>query len=117
MKTAVFWIATLMIFGITNGMIAHKEATIRNGTTIHVELAPRDPRSLMQGDYMALRYQLNDVERPVDGRGKFVVRLDENVDGLPGRNRGRSDGRDCDAVGTGWRRDVGGRAAVGNFGR
>ena len=71
-------IPTLMVFGVTNGMIAHKEATIRNGTTMHVELAPRDPRSLMQGDYMALRYQLNAVERPVDRRGKFVVRLNEN---------------------------------------
>lgn len=80
MKTATFWIATLMVFGITNGMIARKEAAIRNGTTMLVELAPRDPRSLMQGDYMALRYGLNGVQNDhaTEKRGRFVVRLDDN---------------------------------------
>ena len=58
MKAAIFWIGTVVAFGATNGMIAHKESTIRNGTTMYLELGPRDPRSLMQGDYMALRYTM-----------------------------------------------------------
>jgi uncharacterized membrane-anchored protein len=67
-----------MVFGVTNGMIAYKEATIRNGTTMYLELAPRDPRSLMQGDYMALRYNLNNARTDRGWRGKFVVRLHDN---------------------------------------
>ena len=79
MKSIVFWLATLGVFGVTNGMIARKEAAIRNGQTMLVPLAPRDPRSLMQGDYMALRY---DVPNNIAGlqwklRGQLVVQLDD----------------------------------------
>lgn len=78
MKTVIFWIATLMIFGTTNAMIAHKETTIRKGTSMYVGLAPRDPRSLMQGDYMALRYEMKGAPNAyeLERRGRFVVRLD-----------------------------------------
>jgi uncharacterized membrane-anchored protein len=78
MKAIIFGIGTLVVFGVTNGMIAHKETIIRNGITMYVELAPRDPRSLMQGDYMALRYVGPQNVRPTDRRGKFVVRVDAN---------------------------------------
>ncbi len=77
MKTVIFCVATLAIFGVTNGMIAHKETIIRNGMTMYVELAPRDPRSLMQGDYMALRYAGARAIRPNKRRGQYVVRIDE----------------------------------------
>ncbi len=39
-----------------------KEALLRSGRTVFVALAPVDPRSIMQGDYMALRFAL-----PPDG--------------------------------------------------
>ncbi|MDG2384815.1 MAG: GDYXXLXY domain-containing protein [Pirellulaceae bacterium] len=74
MKTLVFWLTTLVVFGVVNGMIAKKEATIRNGVTIYLPLETRDPRSLMQGDYMSLRYDLNGVA-PNQRRGQFVVQL------------------------------------------
>lgn len=77
MKTVIFWIGTFAVFGVTNGMIAHKETTIRNGTTMFLELAPRDPRSLMQGDYMVLRYNLDNVSNFQNWRGRFVVRLND----------------------------------------
>lgn len=38
--------------------ILHEERIIRGGETVFLELAPVDPRSLMQGDYMALRFRL-----------------------------------------------------------
>lgn len=78
MKTAIFCIATLMVFGVTNAMIAHKETVIRQGTSMYVELAPRDPRSLMQGDYMALRYQGPQSVRATERRGHYVVKLGAN---------------------------------------
>ncbi|MBN3859795.1 GDYXXLXY protein [Neisseriaceae bacterium PsAf] len=36
-----------------------KENILNQGTSIYVELEPVDPRSLIQGDYMRLGYQLN----------------------------------------------------------
>ena len=72
--------------------IAGHEALIRYGRPVYVELAPVDPRSLMQGDYMALRFRLPDAAlrdqsrfgaRPVvagkvDGKG--IVSLDRVAD-------------------------------------
>ena len=80
MRTAIFWIATFAIFGTVNAMIARKEITIRNGTTMLVDLAPRDPRSLMQGDYMTLRYRLQGAPSGFswDPHGRFVVRVYKN---------------------------------------
>jgi uncharacterized membrane-anchored protein len=80
MKTAIFWIATLAVFGVTNGMIARKEAAIRSGVTMYLELAPRDPRSLMQGDYMVLNHKIERETGPLADarRGRLVVKLDEN---------------------------------------
>ncbi len=80
MKTAAFWISTFAVFGVVNAMIAAKEATLRNGVTMYLELAPVDPRSLMQGDYMALDYELerNAMRSgPPKNRGAVVVTLDE----------------------------------------
>ena len=48
----------LVTLGIVNGMVWHKEKLIINGTRIALELAPVDPRSIMQGDYMTLGYKM-----------------------------------------------------------
>jgi uncharacterized membrane-anchored protein len=49
--------AVLVLAGV-NVSIVQKERVIRTGETIYLALAPVDPRSLMQGDYMALRFRL-----------------------------------------------------------
>jgi len=41
-----------------DGAIVAKERIRRDGTVVYLELAPVDPRSLMQGDYLALRFVL-----------------------------------------------------------
>lgn len=46
----------LLALVIVNAAIWEKEALIRTGQPVFVELAPVDPRSLMQGDYMVLDY-------------------------------------------------------------
>ena len=38
--------------------IIGKENIVRNGTAMLLPLAPRDPRSLMQGDFMRLDYAM-----------------------------------------------------------
>ncbi len=56
MRTLLIWLAAAFVFGNFYTMIAHKEALLRDGQTVYLQLAPVDPRSLMQGDYMALNY-------------------------------------------------------------
>lgn len=48
----------VLILGIANWAIASRERLKASGTLVYLELAPVDPRSLMQGDYMALRYDI-----------------------------------------------------------
>lgn len=51
-------LCALLVFGMINTGIWQKERNIAKGRTIFVELAPVDPRSLMQGDFMRLRYRM-----------------------------------------------------------
>lgn len=61
-----------------NSVIAKREALITAGRTIFLELAPRDPRSIMQGDYMALRFRITEIlEDKPTASGKMIVKLDE----------------------------------------
>jgi len=55
-KIALF--SLLFILGVVNWSIYKKEQHIKNGAVVYLELAPVDPRSLMQGDYMALRFDM-----------------------------------------------------------
>ncbi len=57
MKRLVIIVLLITTLGIVNGMVWHKEQLIKNGTRIILALAPVDPHSIMQGDYMALRYK------------------------------------------------------------
>jgi uncharacterized membrane-anchored protein len=54
----VIVLAALLVLGAVNSSIASKERVIRDGEVVYLELAPVDPRSLMQGDYMALSFRL-----------------------------------------------------------
>ncbi len=59
--------------------IYQAERTLSQGETVYLELAPVDPRSLIQGDYMALSYALEqDLFAIVNEipRGQVVVTLD-----------------------------------------
>lgn len=51
-------LGAVIVLATVNLFIYGKERTIAHGEPIYLELAPVDPRSLMQGDYMALRFQL-----------------------------------------------------------
>lgn len=80
MKKIVLLVTTLLVIFSINYLIAKKEDTLAEGRTMLLRLAPVDPRSLIQGDYMALRYTLA-REVPVyqlEDRGRIVVLLDEN---------------------------------------
>ncbi|MFZ4930394.1 GDYXXLXY domain-containing protein [Chryseobacterium sp. Mn2064] len=61
-----------------NYSISQKEELLQDGKLVLLPLAPVDPRSLMQGDYMNLRYSISqDVDyEKLAKRGYCVVRLD-----------------------------------------
>jgi uncharacterized membrane-anchored protein len=66
-----------------NVLIFSKEQILAHGELMLLDLAPRDPRSLMQGDYMTLRYRLaQEIEAShqwtTDADGYAVVTLGEN---------------------------------------
>jgi len=80
MKTALFWLGLALIATAGSWMIWQKEHTLAHGRTVLLELRPRDPRSLMQGDYMALTYALSDTvpTASLQRRGTLVLKLDPN---------------------------------------
>ena len=51
-------LATVFVLVVVNGSIWQKERHLAEGEIVYLELAPVDPRSLMQGDYMALNFAL-----------------------------------------------------------
>lgn len=50
--------ALIAVLGIVNASIIDKEKHLAEGQVVYLELAPVDPRSLMQGDYMALNFRV-----------------------------------------------------------
>jgi len=61
---ALVALGALLVLGSVNFAIAGKEHIRRDGEIVYLPLAPVDPRSLVQGDYMALRFALaRDIER------------------------------------------------------
>jgi len=51
-------ISLVVILALVNFTIYKKERHIEEGRVIYLKLAPVDPRSLIQGDYMALRFEI-----------------------------------------------------------
>ena len=62
-------------------LVLDKERILTRGTPLLLELAPVDPRSLMQGDYMVLDYALSQnisaFGSREDDEGRLVLREDE----------------------------------------
>jgi uncharacterized membrane-anchored protein len=66
--------AVLLVLVAVNWNIVAKERIKTHGERILLELAPVDPRSLMQGDYMALRFALvRDISSEVSGSVPLTV--------------------------------------------
>ncbi|EFE94227.1 GDYXXLXY domain-containing protein [Serratia odorifera] len=92
LKWLFMGVVLLSLAGV-NQAIYQRQQTLKQGTVVILALAPVDPRSLMQGDYMALDYALSrqlqqqirqqrqtcraqDNCPPPASSGKIVVRLD-----------------------------------------
>ncbi len=70
----------VIVFLLFNLAVFKKEQTLKNGQLVLLELAPKDPRSLMQGDYMQLNYAISReaMGTQIPQKGYFVLRLDQD---------------------------------------
>lgn len=55
-RSILLWGGLLLALVVTNHGIVQRERILSDGRIVLLELTPVDPRSLMQGDYMALRF-------------------------------------------------------------
>ena len=80
MRKIVIWGTALLILAVVNFLIMKKEDTLSRGRTTLLRLAPVDPRSLIQGDYMILNYAIaRDIPQvALKEKGCIVVSLDQN---------------------------------------
>ncbi len=56
-----FWGIVAAQLVVLLAMIGVKEATLQTGTTVTLQTVPVDPRSLFQGDYAILRYEIGEA--------------------------------------------------------
>lgn len=58
MPNKIAMVSLVIVLVLVNWSTAGKEKHLANGRIVYLDLAPVDPRSLMQGDYMTLRFRL-----------------------------------------------------------
>ena len=79
------WLPLLVVITLQVVFIAYvtfdKERHIRHGEQIKLQLEPIDPRSLIQGDYVRLQYDISTIEG-VDEWGKVQVILRKDDTGV-----------------------------------
>lgn len=82
-KKIIFIANLALVLVVFNWMIFQKEQTISNGELVLLQLYPLDPRSLMQGDYMRLRYEMTNTwseDEKVPNRGYCILKKgDKNI--------------------------------------
>ena len=82
MRRLVVILGGVLILAAANFGIYQKEQLLASGRVVLLELAPVDPRSLMQGDYMALRFRVaaqafNNILAEDLADGRMVLALDD----------------------------------------
>ncbi len=78
-KTTIIIVATLVaILLLFVKAVWSKESTLKDGKLVLLELAPVDPRSLMQGDYMSLNYAITQEGRSWRSRQIFSDAISAN---------------------------------------
>ena len=80
-STWLVLLGAVLVLGVANYTIWQRQHVVDNGQPILLELRPVDPRSLIQGDFMALAYAESvfppSATRPeLPQRGSFIVSLD-----------------------------------------
>ncbi len=81
MRKTIALAAGLVLLGVVNWGVWQRERLLTEGRVVLLRLAPVDPRSLMQGDYMRLNFEVATQAFPFSRRdsladGHIVVALD-----------------------------------------
>lgn len=83
------WIVVIVIAQLvtTGAQVVRNESLLANGSTVILKLAPSDPRSMLQGDYVIINYEISDVPdewRPEDARDgdKVTAVVTPGADGV-----------------------------------
>lgn len=92
MKTNIVMVLTgLLILLLVNLSIWQKQVHLSQGEVIYLELAPVDPRSLMQGDFMALSYTLGNKlqslvwgSREISQQDNFLTLRNDDINMIKG---------------------------------
>jgi uncharacterized membrane-anchored protein len=77
-RLAALWITVGIAVSATAVLAGRSEVLIATGQPVFVPVFPRDPRSLIQGDYHRLRYRLVDVPDGAPVRGELALAIDGN---------------------------------------
>ncbi|MDR2709914.1 MAG: GDYXXLXY domain-containing protein [Burkholderiales bacterium] len=81
LRVFVAVVAGVFVLAFLNWNIFQRERLIEHGRMALLQLAPVDPRSLMQGDYMALRFAIaGEIRRALQSGS---AKEDEEQEGLP----------------------------------
>ena len=77
-KKIIILINLILLIGYINWSILAKENTLSKGRLVLLELVPVDPRSLLQGDYMNLRYSITELpyQNKLSKRGYCIITED-----------------------------------------
>lgn len=83
MRKAIALAAGLAVLAFVNFGIYGREQLLTDGRIVLLRLSPVDPRSMMQGDYMRLNFEVADRAFPFTGHserrdGQIVVAVDRN---------------------------------------
>ncbi|MFG1319236.1 GDYXXLXY domain-containing protein [Xanthobacter autotrophicus] len=91
-RRALFLVTSLAVLAVLGWSVRDFEALVNSGEVVLLQLAPADPRSLIQGDYMRLAYGLERERITLDApSGAIILALDarrigsyRRVAGTPG---------------------------------
>lgn len=75
-RSLPLWIGAAGSVLVTAGLAARTEQVLANGATVFFPVRPRDPRSLVQGDYHRLVYDVGEVEAGAPASGELALALD-----------------------------------------
>jgi uncharacterized membrane-anchored protein len=83
MRKAVLLLAGLLVLAFVNFGVYQRERLLTEGSIVFLRLSPVDPRSLMQGDYMRLNFEVAGQAFPAAAStpkadGQVVVLLDSH---------------------------------------
>ncbi|MBL8519662.1 MAG: GDYXXLXY domain-containing protein [Betaproteobacteria bacterium] len=81
MQRVIIALGLVLVLAAANLTVREREALIAEGAPLYLELAPVDPRSLMQGDYMRLRFAIDPLIWPGNRFGAMGQVLDRPPDG------------------------------------